>query len=95
MGQLRTALRAYALEGYRPAEALKRLDRLLHTVRGEGMATAAYAVSIRAPARSASPARATRRRSWSRPAARRACSTITAAPPLGTLPFGLVPRDAS
>ncbi len=44
MGQLRTGLRAYALEGHAPAETLKRLDRLLHTISGRGMATAAYAV---------------------------------------------------
>jgi anti-sigma regulatory factor (Ser/Thr protein kinase) len=44
MGQLRTGLRAYALEGHPPAEALRRLDRLLHTISGRGMATAAYAV---------------------------------------------------
>jgi anti-sigma regulatory factor (Ser/Thr protein kinase)/putative methionine-R-sulfoxide reductase with GAF domain len=44
MGQLRTGLRAYALEGLPPGETLKRLDRLLQTISGRGMATAAYAV---------------------------------------------------
>jgi anti-sigma regulatory factor (Ser/Thr protein kinase)/putative methionine-R-sulfoxide reductase with GAF domain len=44
MGQLRTGLRAYALEGHAPAETLRRLDRLLQTISGRGMATAAYAV---------------------------------------------------
>ena len=44
MGQLRTGLRAYALEGHAPGETLKRLDRLLQTISGRGMATAAYAV---------------------------------------------------
>ena len=44
MGQLRTGLRAYALEGHAPGETLKRLDRLLQTISGGGMATAAYAV---------------------------------------------------
>jgi serine phosphatase RsbU (regulator of sigma subunit) len=43
MGQLRTALRAYAIEGYSPGEVLERLDRLLQSIRGRGMATAAYA----------------------------------------------------
>jgi serine phosphatase RsbU (regulator of sigma subunit)/anti-sigma regulatory factor (Ser/Thr protein kinase) len=42
MGQLRTALRAYALEGYEPGQVLERLDGLLHSLRGHGMATAAY-----------------------------------------------------
>jgi anti-sigma regulatory factor (Ser/Thr protein kinase)/putative methionine-R-sulfoxide reductase with GAF domain len=44
MGQLRTGLRAYALEGHAPGETLKRLDRLLQTISGRGMATAAYGV---------------------------------------------------
>jgi anti-sigma regulatory factor (Ser/Thr protein kinase)/putative methionine-R-sulfoxide reductase with GAF domain len=44
MGQLRTGLRAYALDGHGPGETLKRLDRLLQTIRGHGMATAAYGV---------------------------------------------------
>jgi anti-sigma regulatory factor (Ser/Thr protein kinase)/putative methionine-R-sulfoxide reductase with GAF domain len=44
MGQLRTGLRAYALEGHAPADTLKRLDGLLHTISGHGMATAGYAV---------------------------------------------------
>jgi serine phosphatase RsbU (regulator of sigma subunit) len=43
MGQLRTALRAYALDGYPPGQVLERLDRLLQSIRGRGMATAAYA----------------------------------------------------
>jgi len=43
MGQLRTALRAYALDGYEPAEVLERLNRLVQSIRGRGMATAAYA----------------------------------------------------
>jgi anti-sigma regulatory factor (Ser/Thr protein kinase)/putative methionine-R-sulfoxide reductase with GAF domain len=43
MGQLRTALRAYALEDYSPGQALERLDRLLQSIRGRGMATAAHA----------------------------------------------------
>jgi anti-sigma regulatory factor (Ser/Thr protein kinase)/putative methionine-R-sulfoxide reductase with GAF domain len=44
MGQLRTGLRAYALQGDPPGETLKRLDRLLQSLRGRGMATAAYAL---------------------------------------------------
>ncbi len=44
MGQLRTGLRAYALEGHPPAETLKRLDRLLQSTRERGMATVGYAV---------------------------------------------------
>jgi serine phosphatase RsbU (regulator of sigma subunit)/anti-sigma regulatory factor (Ser/Thr protein kinase) len=44
MGQLRTALRAYALEGHPPGETLRRVDTLLHATRARGMATAAYAI---------------------------------------------------
>jgi len=43
MGQLRTALRAYALDGYSPKEVLGRVDQLLRSIRGRGMATAIYA----------------------------------------------------
>jgi len=44
MGQLRTGLRAYALDHHGPAETLRRVDRLLQTVEGRAMATVAYAV---------------------------------------------------
>jgi GAF domain-containing protein/anti-sigma regulatory factor (Ser/Thr protein kinase) len=44
MGQLRTGLRAYALDGREPPEVLERADRLLQTIRGRGMATAAYGI---------------------------------------------------
>jgi serine phosphatase RsbU (regulator of sigma subunit)/anti-sigma regulatory factor (Ser/Thr protein kinase) len=44
MGQLRTALRAYALEDHPPGEALRLLDALLQTIRGRAMATVAYGV---------------------------------------------------
>jgi anti-sigma regulatory factor (Ser/Thr protein kinase)/putative methionine-R-sulfoxide reductase with GAF domain len=44
MGQLRTGLRAYALEGHSPGRALSLLGGLLQTLRGRGMATVAYAL---------------------------------------------------
>jgi serine phosphatase RsbU (regulator of sigma subunit)/anti-sigma regulatory factor (Ser/Thr protein kinase) len=44
MGQLRTALRAYAIEGHSPGQVLERVDRLLQGIRGRGMATAGYGV---------------------------------------------------
>ena len=44
MGQLRTAVRAYAIEGLNPGPVLERVNRLLQTIRERGMATAAYAV---------------------------------------------------
>jgi anti-sigma regulatory factor (Ser/Thr protein kinase) len=44
MGQLRTALRAYALNGNGPARALDLVDRFARSLDIEAMATAAYAV---------------------------------------------------
>ncbi|MFZ0041200.1 MAG: SpoIIE family protein phosphatase, partial [Solirubrobacteraceae bacterium] len=44
MGQVRTALRAYALEGHGPARTLELLDRYVQTMPDFAMATAAYAV---------------------------------------------------
>jgi hypothetical protein len=43
-GPAARGLRAYALDGHSPGETLKRLDRLLQTISGRGMATAAYAI---------------------------------------------------
>jgi anti-sigma regulatory factor (Ser/Thr protein kinase)/putative methionine-R-sulfoxide reductase with GAF domain len=44
MGQLRTALRAYALEGHGPAGTLELVDRFVQATGEYAMATAAYAV---------------------------------------------------
>jgi serine phosphatase RsbU (regulator of sigma subunit)/anti-sigma regulatory factor (Ser/Thr protein kinase) len=44
MGQLRSGLRAYALDGHAPAGVLKRLDRLIRSLHPEGMATLLYLV---------------------------------------------------
>jgi anti-sigma regulatory factor (Ser/Thr protein kinase) len=44
MGQLRTALRAHALEGYGPAQTLERLDRFVQSMDSHAMATATYAI---------------------------------------------------
>ena len=87
MGQLRTGLRAYALEGHSPGETLKRLDRLLQTISGRGMATAAYAVI--------DPATGVLRYSSAghpppvvvRGGREASLLGISSAPPLGTLPF--------
>jgi serine phosphatase RsbU (regulator of sigma subunit) len=42
MGQLRTAMRAYAFQGLPPGELLSSLDRLLHTLEPAALATAGY-----------------------------------------------------
>jgi serine phosphatase RsbU (regulator of sigma subunit)/anti-sigma regulatory factor (Ser/Thr protein kinase) len=44
MGQLRNALRAYALEGHDPATVLRQLDGMAHTLENRELATAVYAV---------------------------------------------------
>ena len=44
MGQLRTAMRACALQDLRPADAMRSVDRLLQDVADDAMATAAYLV---------------------------------------------------
>ena len=44
MAELRSAMRAYALDGHGPAAVLERVDRMLQTVRERGMATATYAI---------------------------------------------------
>jgi anti-sigma regulatory factor (Ser/Thr protein kinase) len=44
MGQLRTALNAYAIQGHGPATTLGLVDRFVHAMGGDAMATAAYAV---------------------------------------------------
>ena len=44
MGQIRTALRAYALVGHSPGETLELVDRFVRSIDADAMATAAYAV---------------------------------------------------
>lgn len=44
MGQLRTAIRAYAVHGLAPAELMTSLDRLLQGLSGSAMATVVYVV---------------------------------------------------
>jgi anti-sigma regulatory factor (Ser/Thr protein kinase)/putative methionine-R-sulfoxide reductase with GAF domain len=44
MGQLRTALHAYAVEGHGPAHTLELVDRFTRSLQAGAMATAAYAV---------------------------------------------------
>jgi anti-sigma regulatory factor (Ser/Thr protein kinase)/putative methionine-R-sulfoxide reductase with GAF domain len=87
MGQLRIGLRAYALEGHAPGETLKRLDRLLQTISGRGMATAAYAIidpatgALRYASAGHPPPVVIRQ------GERASLMKAGTAPPLGTLPF--------
>jgi anti-sigma regulatory factor (Ser/Thr protein kinase) len=87
MGQLRAGLRAYALDGHAPGAVLKRLDRMLQTISGRGMATAAYAI--------VDPATGTLRYASAghpppvivRGGSDAGLLEIKPAPPLGSLPF--------
>jgi GAF domain-containing protein/anti-sigma regulatory factor (Ser/Thr protein kinase) len=87
MGQLRTGLRAYALDGHGPSETLKRLDRLLQTISGRGMATAGYAIvdpmtgAMRYASAGHPPPIVIRRGEEAQLLA------VSPAPPLGSLPF--------
>ena len=92
MGQLRAGLRAYALDGNSPGDTLKRLDRMLQTISGRGMATAAYVV--------VDPATGTLRYASAghpppvivRGGRDAHLLGITAAPPLGSLTFSSFPE---
>jgi anti-sigma regulatory factor (Ser/Thr protein kinase)/putative methionine-R-sulfoxide reductase with GAF domain len=87
MGQLRTGLRAYALDGHPPGETLRRLNRLMQSVRGRGMATAAYALysmdtgKLRIASAGHPPPVLISATGEAR------LLEVTAAPPLGTLPY--------
>ena len=87
MGQLRTGLRAYALEGHGAGETLKRLDRLLQTISGRGMATAAYAVIDPATGTLAYSSAGHPPPVIVRGGREASLLGISTAPPLGTLPF--------
>ena len=92
MGQLRAGLRAYALDGQSPGDTLKRLDRMLQTISGRGMATAAYAI--------VDPATGLLRYASAghpppvlvRGGRDAHLLDVTGAPPLGSLPFSSFPE---
>ena len=92
MGQLRAGLRAYALDGQSPGDTLKRLDRMLQTISGRGMATAAYAI--------VDPATGLLRYASAghpppvlvRDGRDAHLMDVTGAPPLGGLPFSSFPE---
>jgi anti-sigma regulatory factor (Ser/Thr protein kinase)/putative methionine-R-sulfoxide reductase with GAF domain len=92
MGQLRAGLRAYALDGQSPGDTLKRLDRMLQTISGRGMATAAYAIVdpatglLRYASAGHPPAVLVRDGRDAH------LMDVTGAPPLGSLPFSSFPE---
>lgn len=92
MGQLRAGLRAYALDGQSPGDTLKRLDRMLQTISGRGMATAAYAIidpatGILQYASAGHPPPVLVRNGRDAH-----LLDVTGAPPLGSLPFSSFPE---
>jgi anti-sigma regulatory factor (Ser/Thr protein kinase)/putative methionine-R-sulfoxide reductase with GAF domain len=92
MGQLRAGLRAYALDGHSPGDTLKRLDRMLQTISGRGMATAAYAIidpttgSLTYASAGHPPPVIVRDGQDAQ------LMEVTGAPPLGSLPFASFPE---
>jgi serine phosphatase RsbU (regulator of sigma subunit) len=44
MGQLRTALHSYAIEGHGPGRTLELVDRFMQSIAEHAMATVAYAI---------------------------------------------------
>jgi serine phosphatase RsbU (regulator of sigma subunit)/anti-sigma regulatory factor (Ser/Thr protein kinase) len=91
MGQLRTGMRAYALEHHSPAEVLGRTDRLLHSLQGDGMATAGYGV-VDVDAASMRFAWAGHLPPLVISADRTRTLDVAPAPPLGAVPFARFPE---
>jgi serine phosphatase RsbU (regulator of sigma subunit)/anti-sigma regulatory factor (Ser/Thr protein kinase) len=91
MGQLRTGMRAYALEHHSPAEVLGRVDQLLHSLQGDGMATAGYGV-VDLDAASVRFAWAGHPPPLLISAGRTRTLDVTPAPPLGVVPFARFPE---
>jgi anti-sigma regulatory factor (Ser/Thr protein kinase) len=87
MGQLRAGLRAYALDGHSPGETLKRLDRMLQTISGRGMATAGYAILDPATGTLLYASAGHPPPVIVRGGREAHLLEVTAAPPLGSLPF--------
>ena len=92
MGQLRAGLRAYALDGRSPGDTLKRLDRMLQTISGRGMATAAYAVVDPATGSLTYASAGHPPPVIVRGGRDAQLLAVTGAPPLGSLPFSTFPE---
>jgi anti-sigma regulatory factor (Ser/Thr protein kinase)/putative methionine-R-sulfoxide reductase with GAF domain len=91
MGQLRTALHAYAIQGHSPGRVLELVDRFAHAMSDDAMATAAYAVldpetgKVQlASAAHLPPIVVGDGRAW--------VEELTPAPPLGAFPYGSCPE---
>jgi anti-sigma regulatory factor (Ser/Thr protein kinase)/putative methionine-R-sulfoxide reductase with GAF domain len=91
MGQLRTALHAYAMEGYGPGRTLELVDRFVQALPGFAMATAAYAV-IDPDSLEFRLASAGHLPPLLFGAERTRIVEFAAAPPLGAFPYGTCPE---
>ncbi|MGH2859683.1 MAG: SpoIIE family protein phosphatase, partial [Solirubrobacteraceae bacterium] len=88
MSELRNALRAFAIEGHEPAQALHQLDRVVHATLGVGMVATALFLVIDPARGEVTLARA----GHPPPALRRADGSVVFLSTEGTLPLGV---DAS
>jgi anti-sigma regulatory factor (Ser/Thr protein kinase)/putative methionine-R-sulfoxide reductase with GAF domain len=91
MGQLRTALHAYAIQGHSPGRVLELVDRFAHAMSDDAMATASYAIldpetgKVQlASAAHLPPIVVGEGRAW--------VEELTPAPPLGAFPYGSCPE---
>jgi serine phosphatase RsbU (regulator of sigma subunit)/CheY-like chemotaxis protein/anti-sigma regulatory factor (Ser/Thr protein kinase) len=89
MSELRNALRAFAIEGHTPEEALRQLDRVVHATRGPGMIATLLFVVIDAAEDTVTLARA----GHPPPALRGVDGTVRFLETKRTLPLGVDPDD--
>ncbi len=91
MGQIRTALRAYAFEGNGPGRTLELVDRYVQGLGDNAMATAAYAVLDTATGKLRYASAGHLPPIIVRPGSGHAIE-LTPAPPLGAFPYGSCPE---
>jgi serine phosphatase RsbU (regulator of sigma subunit)/DNA-binding response OmpR family regulator/anti-sigma regulatory factor (Ser/Thr protein kinase) len=89
MSELRNALRAFAIEGHSPEEALRQLDRVVDATRGPGMVATVLFVVIDAAAGTVTLARA----GHPPPALRAVDGSVRFLETKRTLPLGVDPED--
>ncbi len=89
MSELRNALRAFAIEGHSPEEALRQLDRVVHATRGPGMIATVLFVVIDAAEDTVTLARA----GHPPPALRGVEGNVRFLETKRTLPLGVDPDD--
>jgi serine phosphatase RsbU (regulator of sigma subunit)/DNA-binding response OmpR family regulator/anti-sigma regulatory factor (Ser/Thr protein kinase) len=91
MSELRNALRAFAIEGHSPEEALRQLDRVVHTTRGPGMVATVLFVVIDAAEGTVTLARA----GHPPPALRAVDGSVRFLETARTLPLGVDPDEVA